>query len=200
MNEIVDAEGRPDLLPFEDAAVPAAMKRLVADPLLGDMARFAFPEIPVADIKEQLLHVASADEFQEVFVRPMLERILKKSCSSFTMGGLEHIDLSCGHLFMSDHRDIVLDGSLLQLALLRCDLPTSEITFGSNLISSPFVEDFGKCNKMYKILRGGSAVIWCAIPTSCRNTSGGWCATGAASGSRRGTAGPRTATTTPTRD
>ena len=43
MNEIVDAEGRPDLLPFEDAAVPAAMKRLVADPLLGDMARFAFP-------------------------------------------------------------------------------------------------------------------------------------------------------------
>ena len=157
MNEIVDAEERPDLLPFEDAAVPAAMKRLVADPLLGDMVRFAFPEIPVGDIKEQLLHVASADEFQEVFVRPMLERILKKSCSSFTMGGLEHIDLSCGHLFMSDHRDIVLDGSLLQLALLRCDLPTSEITFGSNLISSPFVEDFGKCNKMYKILRGGSA-------------------------------------------
>ena len=61
MNEIVDAEERPDLLPFEDAAVPAAMKRLVADPLLGDMVRFAFPEIPVADIKEQLLHVASAD-------------------------------------------------------------------------------------------------------------------------------------------
>lgn len=158
MNEPMDTvELRTDLLPYTDAEVPAAMKRLVADPLLKDMAGFAFPEIPLAEIKERLLRVTSADEFQAVFVRPMLGRILDKSSSSFTMGGLEHIEVEKGHLFMSDHRDIVLDGSLLQVALLDCGLPTSEITFGSNLICAPFVEDFGKCNKMYKILRGGSA-------------------------------------------
>ncbi len=159
MSEIMEtvAEERPDLLPYTDEEVPAAMKRLVADPLLNDMAGFAFPEIPVAEIKERLLRVTSADEFQETFVRPMLARILKKSTSSFTIGGLEHVAVEQGHVFVSDHRDIVLDGSLLQVALLECGLPTSEITFGSNLISSPFVEDFGKCNKMYKILRGGSA-------------------------------------------
>ena len=102
------------------------------------------------------MQVRSADGFQQAFVQPMLENIIRKSSTGFTFGGEEHIARGEGHLFVSDHRDIVLDGALLQLVLLYAGLPTSEITFGSNLISSGFVEDFGRSNKMYKIIRGGS--------------------------------------------
>jgi len=36
-------------------------------------------------------------------------------------------------------------------------MPTTEITFGSNLMSSQLVIDIGKSNKMFKVARGGNA-------------------------------------------
>lgn len=150
-NENID-----DLRPYADAEIPAAMKRMAADPTLTDMVKFAFPNVEVGEIREKLLEVKNADEFQKVFVQPMLENIVHKSSTNFTVAGAENISPSEGHLFVSDHRDIVLDGALLQLVLVYAGLPTCEITFGSNLISSPFVEDFGRSNKMYKIIRGGA--------------------------------------------
>lgn len=144
-----------DLRPYTDAEIPEAMRRMAADPTLSGMVGFAFPGVEVDVIRGKLLEVKSADQFQKVFVQPMLENIVRKSSSGFTMGGVENIAKGEGHLFVSDHRDIVLDGALLQLVLIYSGFPTSEITFGSNLISSPFVEDFGRSNKMYKIIRGG---------------------------------------------
>lgn len=147
----------PDnLRPYKDAEIPAAMERMAVDPSLADMVRFAFPGVQLETVREKLLGVQSSDEFQEVFVRPMLENIVKASSTGFTAAGEGNITRGEGHLFVSDHRDIVLDGALIQLVLVYSGLSTSEITFGSNLISSGFVEDFGRSNKMYKILRGGA--------------------------------------------
>lgn len=144
-----------DLCPYDDAEIPAAMRRMAADPTLGDMVAFAFPDVQLDTVRRKLEEVRSADDFQKAFVQPMLERIIARSSAGFTYGGEENIARDEGHLFVSDHRDIVLDGALLQLVLIYSGLPTSEITFGSNLVSSPFVEDFGRSNKMYKIIRGG---------------------------------------------
>lgn len=145
-----------DLRPYTNAEIPVAMERMANDPTLGEMTRFAFDGMPVEQVREKLLQVKSADDFRIVFVQPLLESMVKKSSSGFTTAGAEHITRNEGHLFISDHRDIVLDGALLQLLLVYAGIPTSEITFGSNLISSPFVEDFGRSNKMYKIIRGGA--------------------------------------------
>lgn len=149
-------ENIDDLRPYTDAEIPEAMQRMAADPTLSDMVKFAFPGVGVEEIREKLLGVKSADEFQMVFVQPMLENIVGKSSTGFIASGGDNIVAGEGHLFVSDHRDIVLDGALLQLVLIYSGFPTCEITFGSNLISSPFVEDFGRSNKMYKIIRGGA--------------------------------------------
>lgn len=156
MNTVQEETAVDSLRPYTDAEILAAMKRMANDPTLGEMVAFAFPGIPLEAVREKLLQVRSADGFQQAFVQPMLENIIRKSSTGFTFGGEKHIARGEGHLFVSDHRDIVLDGALLQLVLLYAGLPTSEITFGSNLISSGFVEDFGRSNKMYKIIRGGS--------------------------------------------
>lgn len=145
-----------DLRPYRDEEIPAAMKRMAADPMLKDMVGFAFPGTSVEDVKEKLYNVHSADEFRVAFVQPMLENIVRRSSTGFTFGGHENIKAGQGHVFMSDHRDIVLDGALFQLVLIYAGFQTSEITFGSNLICAPFVEDFGRSNKMYKIMRGGT--------------------------------------------
>lgn len=153
----IEKDRRDDLHPFHDSEIPAAMKRIAAHPNLEDMARFAFPGVDIEEIRRSLLAVRTADEFQHVFVKKQLYSIVKSTMSAFTVGGMENLLDGKGHLFITNHRDIVLDGALLQLMLIEAGLPTSEISFGSNLVSSDFVEDFGKCNKMYKIPRGGSA-------------------------------------------
>ncbi len=145
---------RDDLRPYTDDEIPAAMTRMAADPTLDAMAGFAFPGADMNALRARLREVRTAAEFQAVFVRPLLENIIRHTSDGLTVGGAP-IDYSAGHVYMSDHRDIVLDGAMFQLVLLRDGRSTSEITFGSNLISSPFVEDFGRSNKMYKILRGG---------------------------------------------
>ncbi len=156
MNNIEAATALDSLRPYTDAEIPAAMRRMAADPTLDEVVAFAFPGVDPGAVREKLLQVRSADGFQQAFVQPMLENIIRSSSSGFTFGGERNIGRGEGHLFISDHRDIVLDGALLQLVLIYSGLPTSEITFGSNLVSSGFVEDFGRSNKMYKIIRGGS--------------------------------------------
>lgn len=147
MNTVQEETAVDSLRPYTDAEIPAAMKRMANDPTLGEMVAFAFPGIPLEAVREKLLQVRSADGFQQAFVQPMLENIIRKSSTGFTFGGEKHIARGEGHLFVSDHRDIVLDGALLQLVLLYAGLPTSEITFGSNLISwirgrfRPFQQD-----------------------------------------------------------
>ena len=154
--ENITAETIDDLRPYYDNEIPAAMERMAQDPTLNDVVGYAFPGTDVGKIRQMLLGIRTADEFQMVFVKGLLENIIRGTMSAFTTGGFEKLDTGRGHVYISNHRDIVLDGALLQLVLLQGGLSTSEITFGSNLVSSPFVEDFGRSNKMFKIVRGGS--------------------------------------------
>lgn len=145
-----------DLRPYRDGEIPAAMRRIADYGMLKDICDYTFPDISLDEIREAILSSATSDEFQVAFGLPLLKRIIDTTMSAFTYGGVSNIDRSKGHLYMSNHRDIVLDGALLQYVLYDNGITTTEITFGSNLISPGFIEDFGRSNKMFKIVRGGS--------------------------------------------
>jgi len=145
-----------DLRPYRDEEIPAAMERLADYGMLKDICDYTFPEIPLDSIRAAILSSNTSDEFQIAFGLPLLKRIIDTTMSAFTYGGTVNIENLKGHLYMSNHRDIVLDGALLQYVMYDNGLSTTEITFGSNLISPGFIEDFGRSNKMFKIVRGGS--------------------------------------------
>jgi len=86
----------------------------------------------------------------------VIRRILAQTTESFSYSGFEQLAQDKNYMFVSNHRDILLDSAILQVILHECGLQTSEITFGSNLMVSPFVVDIGKMNKMFKIVRGGT--------------------------------------------
>lgn len=145
-----------DLRPYFDEEIAAAMERLANDPTLGGLCGYCFPDTPVETIRQRLLNTKTIEEFQLGFAMPILEMIINNSMTSFTYSGIENLKHGTGYLLMSNHRDIVLDGALLQFVLHYSGFDTSEITFGSNLVSSQFVEDFGRSNKMFKIMRSGN--------------------------------------------
>ena len=59
-------------------------------------------------------------------------------------------------LFLNSHRDIVLDPSLVNVALMDHGQAT-EIGIGSNLLSSPWVRQLVKLNSCFVVERSGSA-------------------------------------------
>ena len=66
---------------------------------------------------------------------------------------MERLDPGTDYLFVSNHRDIMMDAAFLQILLLDAGRRTSEITFGANLMQGQLVIDVGKCNKMFRIER-----------------------------------------------
>ena len=145
-----------DIRPFTDSEIPAAMRRIAESPQFPLLAQYVYPGEDIGRIKEMLLQFQNVYDFQHEVMRCVNEQVIARSTTSFTFDGFDVLDPQKRYLFVSNHRDIMLDACLLQYVLWQCGHETTEITFGANLMSSPLVIDIGKSNKMFRVERGGS--------------------------------------------
>ncbi len=145
-----------EIRPYVDAEINAAMRRISASEVFPLLASFIFPNQDIEHIKNLFNSIVSIDQFQHKVMSAAIEQIIKRSITSFSYCGIDRLDFGKQYLFVSNHRDIMLDSSLLQYILYTNGFETSEITFGSNLMSHPVVVDIGKSNKMFKVIRGGN--------------------------------------------
>lgn len=139
-----------DIRPYYDSEIPAAMERMASDPLLIPALKFLDRDIDVEVFKARLRAIRTTDQFQLEVMLPLCMTLVGKTMTSFTSTGAESIDGSYGTLYISNHRDIVMDAYLHQIVLHEHGLETCHITFGSNLMEPRFVVDFGLSNKMFK--------------------------------------------------
>lgn len=144
-----------DIRPYYDSEIPAAMQRIADSEVLPNVAQFAFPDVDFQTLKEKIRSIRNTNELQIVLMKAAIEQILGKTVTDFTYSGMENLRTDCSYLFISNHRDIVLDAMLLQYILYTNHHTTCQITFGANLMSHPFVIDVGKANKMFRTERGG---------------------------------------------
>lgn len=77
----------------------------------------------------------------------ILRRLEEGTTDGVTDSGLENIDLAQPRLFMSNHRDIVLDASFLGLVMIRHGLPAQEVALGDNLLIYEWIENLVRLNK-----------------------------------------------------
>lgn len=145
-----------DIRPYYDEEIPAAMRRIAASDTFPLLASYAFPDRKVEEVRQMVEGLSTVDEFQTKVMWYVNEQIVKRSMTSFTVSGIENLDPSCHYLFVSNHRDIMLDASVLQNILHVHGFETSEITFGANLMCTPLVIDIGRSNKMFRVERGGN--------------------------------------------
>ena len=101
-------------------------------------------------------HVDDVEGFQLNVVKPFLEALADKTTSGFKWSG-ELSSLKSGLLFLTNHKDIVLDPSFLNVVLLGQGLPATEIGIGSNLLASPWVNALVRLNRCFVVERSGSA-------------------------------------------
>ena len=152
----MDLKKFDDIRPYNDSEVHPALERIVANPLLSDISGYLFPGMDVNLFRQALLACHTKDDFQVNIMSRIVEKVLADTSSGLSYNGLEYFDGGKKHLIVSNHRDIVLDSAIIQLILYRHDVPRTEIAVGDNLITSSFIEDIARCNRMIKVVRSTS--------------------------------------------
>ena len=145
-----------DIRPYYDSEIPAAMQRIVESDFFGLLCTYVYPGHNPADVRKMMLSFRTIRDFQLEVMRCVNEQVIARSTTAFTYSGVERLDPQKQYLYVSNHRDIMLDACLLQYILYKNGHETTEITFGANLMSSPLVIDIGKANKMFRVERGGN--------------------------------------------
>ncbi|MGI6341487.1 MAG: 1-acyl-sn-glycerol-3-phosphate acyltransferase [Bacteroidales bacterium] len=145
-----------DIRPYYDSEINEAMLRIADDPLFDNIARYLYPDGNIEEVKNNLRKINTTHDFQVQFMDYAIKKIVELTINKYTAEGFEKLDKNKSYLFVSNHRDILLDSALLQIALHENGLKTSEITFGSNLMNPQLAVDIGKSNKMFKVKRSGT--------------------------------------------
>lgn len=142
-----------DIRPYYEEEIPAAMQRITESPFFPLIASFVYPDEDLDIVRKRVTGFKTVRDFQVQAMYTANEQIIKRSMTSFSCSGLERLSQNRNYLYVSNHRDIMLDASLLQNCLVDRGFDTTEITFGANLMHGQTVIDIGKSNKMFKVER-----------------------------------------------
>ena len=140
--------------PFYDAEINAALLKVKDHPMMKALMNFAFPGVPDEIWKEQLTKTHSTRDFQCNFIYQALTQVLKKSSDGMTTSGFDTLEPNTSYLFISNHRDIILDTSLLNACLFDNGLVMTASAIGDNLVKKAFLYTLSKLNRNFLVQRG----------------------------------------------
>ncbi len=142
-----------EIAPFDDAVFSEKMKALVLEPGFEQAVRYAMKDVDYPVFCEMLKQIPDKETFQLKVMQPFLVMLEQKTTNGITLDGLENLDNDLAYTFMSNHRDIVLDASFLNLCFVRGGRRTSEVAIGSNLLIFDWITDLVKLNKSFIVKR-----------------------------------------------
>lgn len=143
-----------DIAPFDDNVFAEKIASLVKEPGFEHAVRYAMPQASYPDFVRTLLTINDKETFQRKIMWPFLEMLCEKTTAGITASGTDNIPPGKAYTFVTNHRDIVLDASFLNLCFLRSGLPTSEVAIGDNLLIYDWITDLVKLNKSFIVRRG----------------------------------------------
>lgn len=147
-------EVRPEILRPEEVA--PAIQELFGYPVLLEGMRSFLPTALYDQVEHAKDDVRTVDDFQAKIIWPILKMIEQASITRLTASGLEGLQPEGRYLFISNHRDIVLDSAYLNTVLFENGYPTSQIAIGDNLMRHRISELIFKLNKSFVVRRSGT--------------------------------------------
>ena len=165
-NDMTDFE---DIRPYSDDEVEESVQRLLNDPeFIATICAFRFKQLPRwfrplltplvrRRLKKEIGHISNVANLQTV-ICDYLDRVIESSTSQLTFSGLENLKPDEPYLFISNHRDIVMDPAFVNYALYHNGFDTLQIAIGDNLLQKPFVSDLMRLNKSFIVKRSANGI------------------------------------------
>jgi hypothetical protein len=153
-----------DIRPYNDSEVSAVLGRLLKnDEFLTSIAKFRRPGLNKAlpnisrrlvkqRLKKKLTGINTIDGVQSA-VGEYVRAILSGTTSGLEVSGLHDFPQDTPHLFISNHRDIVMDPALIGYMLRNSVHGTVQIAIGDNLLKKDYISDLMRLNKSFIVKR-----------------------------------------------
>ena len=142
---------------YKNEEVHDALERLSNEKPFMKVLSTIYPLMPKDVIKQRLDSFHSNYEFQKEMVYPFLQYLEANMTKGIDLNGLNKIDPSDSYLYISNHRDIILDSAFLCGKFIERGMDTVEIAIGDNLLIFPWIEDLVRVNKSFIVKRGLSS-------------------------------------------
>ncbi len=142
-----------DIRPYDDHQFREKISALVREPGFEHAVRYVMPDVDYNEFVAQLITVESQMDFQIKVMGPFLEMLVAKTTSGLSMDGFENYVVGTPHVFITNHRDIVLDASFLNLCFIRHKLPLTQVAIGNNLLIFEWITDLVKLNRSFIVKR-----------------------------------------------
>ena len=140
--------------PFYDTEINKALHNIANHPMMKALMNFSFPDVADEVWQEQLRKTHSIRDFQCNFIYQSVQKVLEKSSEGMTTSGFEDLKPNTSYLFVSNHRDILLDTTLLNTALFEHGLVMTASAIGDNLVKKSFLKTLAKLNRNFLVQRG----------------------------------------------
>lgn len=144
------------LEPFHNHEVPAVVQELFENEDFTNGLRQFIPEALYRYILKIKENIQTVDDFQSMVMHPFLKNLRDKTMTALTYSGVENLNANERYLFISNHRDIVLDTALKNMLLFENGISTSQMAIGDNLIIHRIAEILFRLNKSFIVKRTGT--------------------------------------------
>lgn len=145
-----------DIRPFNDLEAQEAFDRISRDPIFKVLMEQFYPNVPLEKKAQEVREYNTILEFHLKLAHHISRSTMALTCKEILLEGAEFLTVGKAYGFISNHRDIVMDAVILQTYLFESIQQLMEISFGSNLMMTPFLVDLGKICRMYKTDRGST--------------------------------------------
>lgn len=147
-----------EIRPYDDSELKEAIRSLLKDEELRRIIKGYVPFLPVSITTGVLrlltLGIKSSTHFQRRLMLPLVKYVARKTSRGTALQGSPLPATDGNYLFLSNHRDIVLDSAFLDVLLLdNGHHTTCEIAIGDNLLIHPWIRTFVRINKAFIVRR-----------------------------------------------
>ncbi len=154
--------------PYYDHEVPQVLTRLVASRELAQAAsQLVLPSwlgnaalgrwLTRLILRLKTRNLRSIRDCQNV-IAGLFETVIDRSIDRLSVSGLDRLSPNEHYLFISNHRDILMDSSLLNYLLQDAGHDTCRMAVGDNLLSNSLAADLMRLNKSFVVERNVEGV------------------------------------------
>lgn len=154
-----------DIRPYQDHEVSDVLDRIVrSNTLIKALLNYRMPFLPSwcqslllplarYVLRRSVRQIHTISDFQGR-VEQWVGRVLKSTATEVVVRGLDKMSPTDGHLWISNHRDIAMDPTMINYSLRVAGWPTSDIAIGDNLLSHPDIAELMRLNRCFIVKRG----------------------------------------------
>lgn len=143
-----------DIRPLNNDEVKDAVESLVVNPEFKHALKYVMPDVNWDNFVQLLRSFETKEEFKTVMGKMAVTAIAKKSTFSLDISGRSRLTPGECYTFISNHRDIVLDASFLNLMLYQVGYGMTQVAIGDNLLIRPWIETLVRLNNSVIVKRG----------------------------------------------